>query len=305
MTMDSLPKATLDQVLEFLEPKPHPFTLIRVGGRSDGAYLVPSEVEALDACFSPGVRNKKSFEDDLFYMHGLRSHMADFSSEPQNFDTPLIEPHQTFRKLWIAAKTDQESITLDDWIQECEPNGDANLILQMDIEGGEYGVIPAVSQSALQRFSLVVLELHGLRNIAIDGKLNSRFEPTFRRLIRHFVVIHAHPNNCCGWSAPAGSSRRRVPSTLELTLVSKEWLFKLDKEGRLFRSPLVPHPQDIFANVPMKKPMHLLWEGPTIFSRVVGWSVVARDWATYLLVWRWRRHVPRRLIEQFRRVRAQ
>lgn len=285
-------KLNLDEVLEFLKPKPHPFSMIRLGGKGDGAYLVPKETTELVACFSPGVRNRKSFEDDILDKYQIRSHLADFSSSIADLETPLFEPHQTFSKKWISAVNDAESMTLETWIEECEPGVSDGFLLQMDIEGAEYEVLPAVAKETWRNFKIVILELHGLRNLAQEGAVNQRFEPAFRALIRNFDVIHSHPNNCCGWSPPIGSDRLRVPSTLELTLVSKSWLKELNKNGREFLPPVLPNPLDIYANVPAKKPMHLLgkWSGSR--TNALGYLVAIRDWCRYLLFWSWKRLVP-------------
>ena len=48
-----------------MKPKASPFGLIRIGGNSDGAYLVPDDLQGISCCFSPGVSDRKSFEDEL------------------------------------------------------------------------------------------------------------------------------------------------------------------------------------------------------------------------------------------------
>ena len=53
-------------VVEFLQPKPCPVPLVRIGGNRDGAYLVPDDLTGVSACFSPGVSNRKDFEDKLY-----------------------------------------------------------------------------------------------------------------------------------------------------------------------------------------------------------------------------------------------
>ena len=69
------------EVLGILKPKPCPYPLIRIGGKSDGAYLVPDDLEGIDSCFSPGVCNSKRFEDHLAKEYAIKSYMCDFSSD--------------------------------------------------------------------------------------------------------------------------------------------------------------------------------------------------------------------------------
>ena len=85
-------------IYNFLIPKPCPFELIRIGGKNDGAYLVPNDLKDIDACFSPGVNNFKNFEDELTKLYGIKCHMCDFTSDIISFKTPLIVGMQTFKK---------------------------------------------------------------------------------------------------------------------------------------------------------------------------------------------------------------
>ena len=96
--------------LKLLIPNPSPFKLIRIGGNGDGAYLLPDDLDGIDACFSPGVNNFKNFEDTLTKEYGIKSHMCDFSSEPSQFRTPLINGMQTFKKKWLDVDGGRDSI---------------------------------------------------------------------------------------------------------------------------------------------------------------------------------------------------
>lgn len=90
---------------ELLIPQSNPFKLIRIGGNRDGGYLIPDDLEGIDACFSPGVSNYKFFEDQMANEYGIKSHMCDFSCDEENFVTPLVEGLQTFKKNgWIFLK---------------------------------------------------------------------------------------------------------------------------------------------------------------------------------------------------------
>jgi L-lysine 2,3-aminomutase len=124
------------KALKYFAAKPSPCELIRIGGDADGAYLLPNDLEGITACFSPGVFNRKDFEDELAVRFNIRSHMCDLSSDEHLFKTPIIQGMQTFKKLWLDISGEQ-SITLADWIAEQEPDGKGDFILQMDIEGAE------------------------------------------------------------------------------------------------------------------------------------------------------------------------
>lgn len=86
------------QLVDMMRPVPCPMGLIRIGGTEDGAYLVPNDLEGIQACFSPGVNNFKRFEDELTLRYRIPCHMCDYSSSPEKFTTPLIPNLQTFEK---------------------------------------------------------------------------------------------------------------------------------------------------------------------------------------------------------------
>ena len=240
--------AEMLEVFELLKPKPSSHPLMRIGENCDGSYLVPEDLDGITACFSPGVNNFKHFEDTLVDVYGIDCHMCDFSSDVQNFRTPLKDGKQTFQKKWLDTKTEGDNISFDDWISGDAPSGD--LLLQMDIEGAEYRNLLSVSEAALSRFRVIILEVHGLEYIKSALILRNVLGPTFKRLSSHFSVAHAHPNNCCGDFDIPGTGIR-IPNVLELTYIRK------DRVTAPKYRPLLPHPLDVSQNVRSKPPLFL------------------------------------------------
>ncbi|MBW6397466.1 FkbM family methyltransferase [Roseomonas sp. HJA6] len=231
-----------------LRPQPSPSPMIRIGDGRDGTYLLPDDLDGIAACFSPGVNNLKTFEDMLVDQHGIACHMCDFSCDIETFRTPLREGRQTFLKKWLDVTRRDDAITLDDWVDGLEPQGD--LLLQMDIEGAEYRNLLAVSDRTLQRFRIIVLELHGLGSIRDAAILGTAIGPMLDRLAAHFVAVHVHPNNAGGAYRIAGT-RIDMPHVLEVTFLRRDRL----------RAPLIPpalpHPLDIGRCVGRMPPLIL------------------------------------------------
>lgn len=267
-------------VIAFLAPKQSPYPLRRIGGKKDGAYLVPDDLEGISSAFSPGVANRKEFEDELWQRFAIPSHMADFSSDSSQFETPLIEGAQTFEKKWVGAKDDSDTLTLDRWISEKESSPNSDLLLQMDIEGAEYETLSSVSDFTLQRFRVVVVELHKVWTHLSSDSDDDPLSSLVRRLQKFFVVVHAHPNNCCSHKTLPGMSVR-VPEVLEVTLL------RIDRfPGRIAPAKGVsniPHPLDISRNSHLDRPIFLgdgWFEKPrSIHSK---WKIFV-DYAMYFL----------------------
>ncbi|MDP9632023.1 UNVERIFIED_ORG: hypothetical protein J2W85_004106 [Ensifer adhaerens] len=250
-------QADMLNLFDLLRPRPSSKPFIRIGDNKDGAYLVPDDLDGITACFSPGVNNVKDFEDAMVERFGIDCHMCDFSSDLENFATPLIEGRQTFQKKWLNPPPgDADSIALDDWVADKAPAGD--LLLQIDIEGAEYRNLLLTSESVLSRFRVIVLEVHSLSYIMNSAILATVFMPFFKRLSDIFTVVHAHPNNCCGEFNIPGTNVK-IPNVLELTYLRKD---RIDEPAY---PVLIPHPLDVTRNVINLPPLFLgeEWlEGP-------------------------------------------
>jgi hypothetical protein len=211
----------------------HP--LIRVGGTSDGGYLIPDDLEGIRACFSPGVSDQASFEEAML-ARGIRCYQVDASVERSPVeDHPLVE----FERKFLGPTTEGQFISLEDWVRQKEPQPSGDLLLQMDIEGAEWLVLAATSDDLLQRFRIICIEMHDLEHLFSHFAFEV-MHGVFEKLLRHFYVVHAHPNN---WTELAAISPRfRVPSVLEYTLLRK------DRVKRKSPADEFPHPLDQDCN---------------------------------------------------------
>ena len=175
--------AEIASALRHIVPRHSGFELIRVGSKADGGYLVPDDLAEIEACFSPGVNNFKDFEDQLTTRHGIKALMCDYSSDVAKLRTPLIAGMQVFEKKWLDVTANEHHLDINDWVQH-KASTDSDLILQMDIEGAEYRNLLHASAKTLSRFRILVIELHGLQNLASIGFLRGIFLPAIARLPR-------------------------------------------------------------------------------------------------------------------------
>ena len=243
--------ADMRRFLDALCPKPSPAPLLRIGPRRDGSYLVPDDLLGVTACFSPGVNNFKSFEDELAERFDIAAHLCDASSDVELFHTPLIDGVQTFEKLWLDVPDSENAVSLDTWVARHRPDAAEDLMLQMDIEGAEFRNILATSEETLKRFRIVVLELHSIERMDHQGVLQHVLLPFVEKLGRHFTCVHAHPNNVTGpvRFADLGTA---VPSLIEVTLLRNDRF-----NGRALHPPQLPHALDIKYNVRNRPPLFL------------------------------------------------
>jgi hypothetical protein len=204
------PKA-LRSLIERLKPVTTDRGLIRIGGDSDGGYLVPDALDGIVACFSPGVSDIATFEADIA-ARGIPCHLADGSVNAPPCANELFH----FTRKFLGVVDDGKTMTLDTWVgQYAPPSGD--LLLQMDIEGDEWLVFLSMSHDTLMRFRIIVVEVHSIWQMM--SRLGFRImKATFDKLLREFCIVHIHPNNV---ARPVTVAGMVIPSEMEITLLRR------------------------------------------------------------------------------------
>lgn len=163
--------------------------LIRLGAATDGGYLVPDDLQQIEACFSPGVGAKSKFEEDCLN-YGMKTFLADASVE----NLPSVNDKLHFTKKYLGAYNNDLFMTLDHWAESANLKANSDLLLQMDIEGAEFEVITNTSDKLLQRFRIIVMEVHFLdRLVGVD--FHKTASTMFNKLSLYHTCVHIHPNN--------------------------------------------------------------------------------------------------------------
>ncbi|WP_171054646.1 FkbM family methyltransferase [Roseovarius arcticus] len=199
--------------------------LIRIGGEGDGGYLVPDILDGISHCFSPGVSDTSDFEDHLSKKYGIKSFMADASVDC----APISDPNFSFSKKFLGNRDEDDFITLSSWVDTSLKGDERELILQMDIEGGEYDVLTFESDETLKRFSVMAIEFHDLGQMG-DEHFFQMFSSIFEKIYKNFTVCHVHPNNCCGIFS---SGEWEFPRVTEVTFVRNDYVEKLRNGSKL------------------------------------------------------------------------
>lgn len=208
-------KTLQSDLLAFIK-KLHPLDcgieLVRVGGNCDGGYLIPDDLGGIEYCFSPGVSNVASFEDQLADRQ-IRSFLADYSIDAP----PIMRPEFAFDRKFLGASDRGNSFTLGTWKEKYLKDYAGDLLLQMDIEGTEYEVILNVPDSLLRQFRIMVIEFHWLDRL-FDWFAFRLYTSCFEKLLDSFYVVHAHPNNSFDVVRSGGIE---IPPVMEFTFLNK------------------------------------------------------------------------------------
>jgi hypothetical protein len=233
----------LEQLRAFLlnaRPLNTNFSLLRIGSLNDGGYLVPDDLAGIVACFSPGVAKVADFENQITKKN-IPCFLADYSVENPPFKNSLFD----FERRFLGQQNNEKYMTLANWVKRKAPeHGD--LILQMDIEGAEYGVLLDSDNELLKRFRILIIEFHNF-----EGLLHSRnFELlniVFQKLLKNFAVVHIHPNN---FSENTQYRDYEIPSDIEYTFLRKDRILNSEPASKF------PHALDT-KNNPTSKDLAL------------------------------------------------
>jgi len=205
------------------------FELLRLGPKGDGGYLVPDDLIGIEACFSPGVGQLSGFEEECL-KRDMKVFMADNS-----VDSPALKNDKfVFLKKHIGPISNNEFVTLTDWVEMSAVDKNSDLLLQMDIEGSEYMAIITMPETLLKRFRIVIVEFHDLQKLW-NKEFYEKAETAFSKILTTHTCVHIHPNNCCGIHHWEGIS---IPVAAEFTFLRNDRIHSKYPTNRF------PHPLD-------------------------------------------------------------
>ena len=206
-------KTAVRALVQRLQPMSTSQPLIRLGPNGDGGYLVPDDLAGVEACFSPGVSLISGFEKDCAEM-GMQVFLADRSVEQP------AEMHKRFHfiKKYVGVTSNDDFMTVDDWVAAALPGSTSDLLLQIDIEGFEYETFLAMSDRLMGRFRIIVAEFHDLHQLWNRPffRLVSR---AFDKILQTHTCVHIHPNNC---ATPLNKFGLSIPPLLEVTFLRND-----------------------------------------------------------------------------------
>ena len=206
------------QLIELLYPINCEKGLTRLGSEKDGGYLVPDDLDGIEACFSPGVSNVSGFEKDCANRN-IKVFLADASVNAPTETDDLFD----FIPMFIGSMNNDSYLTLDKWVNSKIPDTSKELLLQMDIERAEYEVFHSLSEKTINRFRIMVIEFHDLDEIWNYPffKVMSR---VFKKILQTHHCVHIHPNNIANKSKLNGIE---TVQAMEFTFYKKERINKV------------------------------------------------------------------------------
>lgn len=208
------------------------FSKTRIGLEKDGAYVLLHEpIEQAEAVVSLGIGDNVEFDLDILKRHNKTCYMADYSIESE----PVKNDKFLFKKIFINSKTFVQ------FLEEFDLLKNNNMILKIDIEGGEYETLQNLDKDKLLKFSQIGAEFHNLLTEPW------KYIELLNRLNQHFYITHLHANNI-------GHIHEGIPDTIEISFIRKDLVKK-----PIFDNSSCPDPKLDFKNHSEKMDYILDW----------------------------------------------
>ena len=219
ITFDGEPGGEADErLLEFaraIRPMTGPdLELIRVGGPTDGGYVMAAPLTASGA-LSIGVGSDVSWDQDIAF-RGIPVAMFDHTIRKP----PQVVPNSTFHRIGIGPTTTQTIKPLDQLLEIAGAQGRNDVLLKMDVEGAEWASLTRPRPANLEPFTQIVVELHGLAKLK-DERAAAPILTAIEHLTATHAPIHVHANN---YDELVRFGTWWFPNAIELSLIRKDLL---------------------------------------------------------------------------------
>ena len=198
-------------------------TFCRLGNQNDGGYVVVDDFTQNDHVISMGVAYDVSFEKAL---EGKVSWIDAYDYSVNNLPEPIA--NSRFFKERIGADSA--------YVFDRVPKG-KDLILKIDIEGGEWAFFESLSEEQVNRFRQIAVEIHwsiqnpyaSIPEVPVD---------ILEKLLKTHQVVVVHPNN---YGSVFYADGLTIPQVIEITLLRRSSYEFLDSP---FTKPQLLRPND-------------------------------------------------------------
>ena len=139
----------ISNTLNNFQPSLTEFKLRRFGGKADGRYLIPADLDGIDNCISFGCGSDTKFEDELGNYIGSNFTIFD---EIDNFPVNYEYSKHSFVLGWIGKFINPKSsatplFTLNSAVRHSSETEFSDAILKIDIESSKYTTLLAADPS--------------------------------------------------------------------------------------------------------------------------------------------------------------
>lgn len=175
----------------------YPYPKIRLGKDYDGGYVIHDIPDIkYEMLISGGIDNDISFEKDF---------CKKYKTKCIAFDGTIEEIKDDKNDIIFVKKNIDKNNNLQDLLEKYH-----SIFVKMDIEGSEFEWIKSLKN--VDNIVQMVIEFH---------YPSSENDEVFKKINKHFVLVHFHANNYCGTSLVDNIV---VPNVFECTYLNKKYI---------------------------------------------------------------------------------
>ena len=205
----------------------------RIGGSSDGSYVVPCSDFGAATLLSLGVGNLVNFEIDML-ARGLSAVLVDGTVQD-----PCLGEKSTFLQAMVGTGMDQ--ITIDDLFRTLDLEGQS-VVMSVDIEGAEWEAFhsDSLSDKNMRCIPWFTIELHEIQRLFLVGREAERMFQTLERILSSFQSVFVSVNNS---AKMVDFDSGAVPPVVEVTFVRRDLIqtgLPASKLAPIRNAPLQP-----------------------------------------------------------------
>ena len=233
----------LAELLGMLAPKrAEGIAKIRLGGPHDGGYVMLDDFREIGGAYSLGIGPDVSWDLAL-----AQRGVPVWQYDPTVAGSPVSHPLFHFQPWRIGADPDPgtPTVSLAALIDRNGHEG-ADLILKMDIEGAEWGVLAGIDPERLKVFRQILIEFHSLNRV-VEAEWRDRATQALAHLTRFHEVVHVHGNNL---SAIIVAGDLRITESLEVTLARRD-AYRFVATEEMFPGPFDRANSRVFPDFPL------------------------------------------------------
>ena len=192
---------------------------VRIGAKNDGGYILLNDFENIKYAYSFGISNEISFDKELADKN-IDIFMYDHTIEALPFTNPKFH----WKKIGIThiKGENNNTKTFDEILEENGHKNEKDMILKLDIEGGEWNILNEINQEILLQFKYIIIEFH------FTDLSSSKYQEVFKKLNQSHQIFHLHCNNCCPIINFDGYN---LCSALEISFIIREKNTFIDYSG--------------------------------------------------------------------------
>ena len=194
-------KDTILHIFKIMIPENKVFS--RMGSYNDGGYVTINDFSNNDYLISFGIAGNVDFENSISnIVFGMDLYDHSIDSIPQYLN------NYRFYKEKIGNNSQ--------YVFDRVPN-EKDIILKIDIEGGEWPFFESLSHEDINRFRQIIMEIHwGIQNEEINSP-EIRLD-ILQKINKTHQLVAIHPNN---WSGTCSINNVEIPQVIELTYLRK------------------------------------------------------------------------------------